>query len=312
MADQFHPCSRREFLKAAVLAAPVLADGRLAAATGAVPGVNELRVGIIGLGPRGNFLRERFQKLCRVTSLCDVHQTRLSGAVAQSSGAARPYGDYRELLSSPNVDGVVIATPDHWHARMSLDALRAGKHVFCETPASRTLAEVIALQKAAKASNLKIQVGTQGRANSAAFAACRYLREGQLGTLRTVRLWSAPDKALNQPSAASPPPAELDWRLWLGPLKERPFDETLFLGDWRFVDEIGGGRLVSHGAQLLALLQWFFGREFDGQVEVEPTSGPTRSPRTGSAQELRLAFGFKQPNLRCLWEIGPGDGKKPD
>jgi hypothetical protein len=177
MEDQFFkPYSRREFLKAAILAAPVLADDRLMAATGSAPGVSELRVGIIGLGRRGNFLRERFQKLCRVTSLCDVHRTRLSEAVAQSSVAARSFGDYRELLSSPNVDGVVIATPDHWHARMTLDALQAGKHVFCETPASRTLAETIALQEAAKASNLKIQVGTQGRANSAAFAACRYLR----------------------------------------------------------------------------------------------------------------------------------------
>ena len=214
---------RRQFLKSTAAGIALLGLPEIArpAATSPEVDLSGISLGVIGLGPRGLFLLERFQKHCPVRALCDVHQGRLESAAAKCSGPGLQFGDYRKLLASDSISGVVIATPDHWHAGMTLDAIRAGKHVFCETPACRTLGEARSLLELKNPGNLKIQVGAQGRANSAAFAACRYLREGQAGKIHTVRLWSAPDEPFKPSTEHSDTPPGLDWPFW-----ERKIVET--------------------------------------------------------------------------------------
>ena len=176
---------RRQFLKSTAAGIALLGLPEIArpAATSPEVDLGDISLGVIGLGPRGIFLLNQFKKHCPVRAVCDVHRDRIEAAAASCSGEPLRFGDYREMLACKEISGVVIATPDHWHARMTLDAIRAGKHVFCETPACQTLAEVRSLLELKNPSSLKIQVGCQGRANSAAFAACRYLREGQAGNI---------------------------------------------------------------------------------------------------------------------------------
>ncbi|MBI1177970.1 hypothetical protein GC207_11105 [bacterium] len=292
---------RRGFLKVAAagfVAWPALAE----TLTSKLSETGNPKIGLIGLGERGLFLLERFQQHCTVAAVCDIHRGRLQSGAAKGSHELQQFSDYRRLLANNSLTGVVIATPDHWHARIAIDALKAGKHVFCETPVCRTLTETAALIAAASNAKLKTQVGIQGRANSAAFAACRYIREGQIGKVHTVRFWSPPDRAFTPLVPVNPPPAELDWPLWLGPLRERPYDKGLFDGNWRFVEEIGGGYLMSRGSQLFALLSWFLGRELDGQVEVGPKTGLAKHPQTGAAHKIHLEFVLRNLGLRCQWE----------
>ena len=219
---------RRPFLKSIASGIALLGIPEAARPAAASPDVDlsGISLGVLGLGPRGLFLLERFQKYCRVRALCDVHRDRLEAAAAKCPGDPVRFGDYRDLLASPEITGVVIATPDHWHARMTRDAIQAGKHVFCEAPVCRTLDEARLLLELKNPSKLKIQVGCQGRANSAAFAACRYLREGQAGKLHTVRLWSAADEPFKPSAEHLEIPPGLDWPFWLGPLKRRSLAES--------------------------------------------------------------------------------------
>lgn len=298
--------NRRLFLKATATSA-LFTDRMIAETrTSRVNNTADLKIGIIGLGERGSFLRDRFHQHCQLAAVCDVHQTRLDRVAAKYAEWAQQFSDYRKLLAQDSIAGVVIATPDHWHARIALDALRAGKHVFCETPVCRTLTETAALISAASNAKLKTQVGIQGRANSAAFAACRYIREGQIGKVHTVRFWSPPDRPFTPLVPVDPPPAELDWPLWLGPLKKRAYDKGLFDGNWRFVDDIGGGYLMSRGSQLFALLSWFLGHDLDGQIEVAPKTGQAKHAQTGATHEIHLEFVLRNVGLRCQWETTTG------
>jgi predicted dehydrogenase len=296
---------RRAFLKAvaaqSLVAFPVMAE----TVTNGLRNVAGLRLGLIGLGHRGQFLLERFQKLCQVTAICDVHKGRLESTAAKNPRDIQRFTDYRPLLDSKSLTGVVIATPDHWHARIMLDALQAGKHVFCETPVCRTLAEAAVLTRTANnAPKLKVQVGCQGRANAAAFAACRYVREGRIGRPQTVRLWSDPDPVFKPATESENAPAQLNWPFWLGPLISRPYDERLFAGEWRFVDEIGGGYLMSRDSQLLVLLQWFLGHELMGRIEVKPDQSMAALHPPKAGHEVKLTFDFLNSGLRCQWETG--------
>ncbi len=305
---------RRQFLKSTAAGIALLGLPEIArpAATSPEVDLGGISLGVIGLGPRGHFLLEQFQKHCPVRAVCDVHRDRIGAAAARCSGEPLCFGDYREMLASKEISGVVIATPDNWHARMTLDAIRAGKHVFCETPACRTLGEARSLIELKNPGNLKIQAGCQGRANSAAFAACRYLREGQAGKIHTVRLWSAADEPFKPSAEHSDTPPGLDWPFWLGPLKPRAFDAALYAGGWRWVAEIGGGHLVSRGSQLLTLLQWFLDRELDGQIEVEPVLGLGGEHNHGDAPRSELTFNFKNAGIKCVWETKPKSDERID
>src|ERR1700728_1504930 len=235
-----HGVSRRAFSKTAVAAATAasLAPGR-------VLGANErVRLGFIGVGNRGCQLLKGFlaHPDAQVVALCDVYEPYLHGAydrldprfaglgkrIAQMpriEGDVARVKDFRDVLDRKDIDAVVIATPDHWHAIQMIAACNAGKDVYVEKPLSMTVVEGRAMVEAARKYNRIAQVGVHRRSSRLSAQVAEAVRAGALGKVTVARAAFASNMA---PSGighadASAPPAGLDWDLWLGPRPERPF-----------------------------------------------------------------------------------------
>jgi len=213
-----------------------------------VSGANErLRVGVIGCGGMGTahmkaLLKMRESDNVEIAAVCDVYQKRLDAAV-QLTGA-RPYKDYRELLAQRDIDYVLIATPEHWHYQMCVDAARAGKHIYCEKPMTHTVEQARRLVALIEQTKVKLQVGVQGMSDDSYETAYRYVKEGALGKVVLAQI----DYSRNHrddfwaysidPDAR--PGVNLDWQAWLGPAPKRPFDPDRFFRWRRYWDYSGG------------------------------------------------------------------------
>jgi predicted dehydrogenase len=173
--------------------------------------------------------------------LCDVDQARLDAVGSGTPNKPKLLRKHRDLLALPEVEVVAIATPDHWHTLMTLDALAAGKHVYLEPPVCRSFGECQALVRAAERSQRIIQVATMGRANAAVAAITRAVGMGRFGEITGVESWSNPTTEPAEDCAAETPPPELDWNLWLGPAAETRYCPQLHAGEWCHHLELGGG-----------------------------------------------------------------------
>ncbi len=286
------PFSRRNFLKTAALAgaAPLILRSGLFAADAAAPA--PIGLGFIGIGRQGNGLlhaclpRGDF----RVLAVSDVDTTRrnlaktaVERAYAKNtkSGAysgCADYDDFRELLARKDIDAVVIATPDHWHALIAIAALNAGKDVYCEKPMAHTVLEGRAMVKAARAHKRILQVGSMQRSMGEFRAACELVRNGVLGRVSKVDAAVAgPPVPCDLPEEAAEP--GLDWDLWLGPAPLRPYNAILSprgmpktYPQWRHYREYGSGGVGDWGAHHFDIVQWAFGFDETGPVEFYPAA----------------------------------------
>ena len=221
-------------------------------------------VGCIGLGTRGGDLIYLAARVpgAKVVAVCDVYGPHRQKGVERSlNPGVKAYADYRDLLADPKVEAVVIATPDHWHCQIVLDAVKAGKDIYCEKGFSRTLAEAKLMRDALKASKVVFQLGHQARQATCALQAKELIAQGLLGPISLVR--TGRFKAL-EPEHANwrwygyydqwnrPDPAEvlkeLDWQRWLGSAPRIPWNERHFW-HWRCYYAYGtgyAGDLLSH------------------------------------------------------------------
>ena len=223
-----------------------------ASAFGQTPPSDRIHLGVIGTGGRGTFVMGVFQKdpAVRVGAVCDVFEPNLERAIStarkQQDDAPKAYRNYKELLADKQIQAVLIATPEHWHHRMVLDALAAGKDVYVEKPLCQTPEQGVELVAAEKRSKNIVQVGMQRRSYDLYLEARQTVASGVLGTVRMVRSWwinnylgeSAP--ALNGP---------LDWEQWQGPAPRRPLDPNRFR-NWRFFSDYAGGIVADQGAHV--------------------------------------------------------------
>lgn len=234
---------RRELL-AGAFAAPLLADDE------------PRRVGVIGAGGRGRFLIDQFKEVgARIASVCDIYQPNLRKGVEAASTGASSHEDYRRLLDDRSLHAVVIATPDHWHARMAIDAVEAGKDVYLEKPLAHTVEEGFALIDAVRRTRRILQVGTQRRSAEMFQQAQRVMRTPQLGDVRLVTsMWLNHQSGLTTRSLEGP----LDWRQWLGSAPKRDVDSTRFF-NWYYFWDYSGGLLVGQAAHIVDAIQWFMG-----------------------------------------------------
>jgi len=280
-----HPTRRRFLQSSALLAAPFLVPGRVWSQATAPS--KRLTLGCIGMGKMmkghlGNFIQ---RDDVEVLAVCDVDTTRreaakkrVDDAYTKKAGETRSgctaYNDFREVIARKDIDAVVIATPDHWHAYIAIAAVKAGKDVYCEKPVTYNVHEAVELKNAVRKSNRVFQVGSQQRSSKEFRVACELVRNGIIGRVNSVHV------SFGDPAAPYKEPAEeiepgLDWKMWCGPgplVAYNPMLSPRGLHDhfphWRKTWEFGGGMITDWGAHHIDIAQWGLGMDGNGPVQV--------------------------------------------
>ncbi|MDI6401354.1 Gfo/Idh/MocA family oxidoreductase [Balneolaceae bacterium ANBcel3] len=284
--------SRRHFLKTSLTGAAGLAF--LPVLKGCSTGPNDmLRLGFIGLGRQTVFLVDGFNTIpgVKIVAGCDVYEIkrmrfeRQVRAFQEAQGQTPDvtmFENYQDLLAREDIDAVVIATPDHWHAIQAIDACKAGKDIYLEKPLVFTIKEGIELTKAVRSNNRILAVGSQQRSDPNFQHVVQTVQNGRLGSLNKVHAWVGPP-----PTAYDLPeeqiPAGLDWDKWLGPNPYVHYNHRLappiqldpevnedFWAEWRYFKETGGGFLTDWGAHNFDIAQWALGKQYSGPVEIRP------------------------------------------
>lgn len=272
-------------------------------------GANDrLTLGFIGMGGmcKGHLsraLRLRDEGRANVAAVCDVDSGRLEEARNLAGGSCKACADYRNLLEQKDIDAVVIASPDHWHAMQTVDACNAGKHVYVEKPSSCTPAGGRAMIEAARRNNRTVQVGSQGRSGLPAHQVANFVRNGMIGKVKKVYCWHAPSLS-GGPARVSEPPAELDWDAWLGPLSMRPYVPGAYHpGRFRWIMESGGGQIRDRGVHVMSTVFWTIGADGQAPVSVEATGDPIIEGSIWNIPaNMKVVYKFKNPDWDLIWD----------
>jgi predicted dehydrogenase len=225
-----------------------------------VMGANDrIRLGILGVANRGGQLISAFVKHAdaEFVALCDVCQSTLAAAKKRLDDKPDTYADFRKVIDRKDVDAIVIATPDHWHAIQTIDACNAGKDVYVEKPTSLTVFEGRQMVVAARRNQRIVQVGTHRRSGKLYADAVELTRSGALGKVTVTRSFHRSNmypKGIGK-AAPSAPPADLDWDLWLGPRPERPYQSTIAPYKFRWWKEYCC-QISNNGVHSLDMMRW--------------------------------------------------------
>lgn len=258
--------SRRQFLgssakNAAGMAAGMVGVGLAATSAHAAPH-ERVNLGIIGVRGRGKTLAEAFAGLpqAEVVTVCDVDESivrETANSVAEIQGRTpKRQSDFRNVLDDSRVDAVVIATPDHWHALMTILACQAGKDVYVEKPVSHNLREGEAMIAAAKQSGQIVQCGLQQRSSEHFRSAIDYVRSGKLGQVHLAKAWSVNRRKPIGSKSTAPVPEGVNYDLWLGPAPDREFQPNRFHHNWHWFWDYGAGELGNWGVHMLDVARW--------------------------------------------------------
>ncbi|GAC1473896.1 MAG: Gfo/Idh/MocA family oxidoreductase [Isosphaeraceae bacterium] len=257
--------TRRKFLAASAAATGAIATR---GATGSAPeekakskrvGANDKVVlGFIGVGGMGTGLLNIFKTFpdVEIAAVCDVHEPHALRARSLVKPRTTTHRDFREVLDRNDIDAVVVATPDHWHAIPTILACQAGKDVYCEKPLAYRIAEGRAMVEAATKANRITQMGNLIHAGENYHRVVEIVRSGILGTVSKARVWIAADRrGLGNPPDAAPPPG-CDYDFWLGPAPKRPFNPNRFTFNWRYFWDYAGGILCDFCCHIVDPVHW--------------------------------------------------------
>jgi len=253
--------TRRDFTKSIILAG---AGTALSASRAA--GANErVRIGCIGLGNRGDQVLDAFLQHpdVQVVAVCDLSRAYQDFASRKCGTSPRQYKDYRGLLDSKEVDAVVIATPDHWHALQTIQACEAGKDVYVEKPLSLCVAEGRQMVKAVRKHNRVCQVGIHRRSVDVCREATDFVRQGGLGKVTAARAFHVQNEwpaGIGNPADENAP-ADLDWNAWLGPAPQRSYNKNRTFYRFRWFYDYSGGQVTNFGVHYIDFIQWALGEE---------------------------------------------------
>ncbi|HID77420.1 MAG TPA: Gfo/Idh/MocA family oxidoreductase [Planctomycetaceae bacterium] len=269
---------RRKLLRGAACAAvgtglPLFVPARALAGEGR-PGPNDrIGVGYIGVGRRGNQLMN-LPPEGRIVAVADVDRRRAEEVAARRQ--CRSYTDYRKMLEATDVDAVVVATPDHWHALPSIHACQAGKDVYCEKPLALTIREGQAMVQAARKYGRVFQTGTQRRSMRYHRFGCELVRNGLAGPIHTVLVMNYPSP-WEATFAGQPVPEGLDWDAWCGQTEPVPYHPDIFIQrsnpGWISLRPYSGGEMTGTGAHGFDQIQWALGTDETGPVEIWAEGG---------------------------------------
>jgi len=236
-----------------------------------------LNVACVGMGRRMNGLVSTLAlRKQNVIAFCDVDAPRARGARGIAGGAfakAELYTDYRKLLESvKSLDALVVATPDHWHAKICTAGLQAGKHIFCEKPLTHTVAEARALSALAKASKVVTQTGNQGSASTNFRRSIELIRAGVPGQIKEMHIWHPAHgwpSGMDRPAGADNIPAGLDWDFWVGPAPMRPYKDGIYHPvKWRGWYDFGGGSIADFCCHSFSMLVHALDLDYPDRIEV--------------------------------------------
>ncbi len=262
-------------------------------------GANDrIRAGIIGSGGRGRFLTEQFKELgVEMNGVCDIYTPNLQQGLKVASTGARSFDDYRRLLDDKSFDAVVIATPDHWHARMIIDAVNAGKDVYVEKPMAHEIQEGFAVIDAVRKAKRIVQVGTQRRSAEIFLEAKKIMDSGQPGEIRLVTSqWFNYQGSLNHRKLEG----DLDWKQWLGSANQVPMDAQRFF-NWYYYWDYSGGLLVGQAAHIFDTIQWYMNSTYP--IAVTCTGGQVNLPGAEIPETASVSIEFPE-NYLATFTIG--------
>lgn len=284
--------SRRAFVSgtAAAVAAPLVIPRHVLGDENNAPANEKIVLGCVGLGKMlyGSHL-PHFVKMpeVKVAAVSDVDTTRREAGKKRvddqyGSSDCSAYADYREILARSDIDAVACATPDHWHAMVILDTVKAGKDMYCEKPLTNNLAEAKAVMDAVNASKIIFQVGSQQRSDREFRYACELVRNGRIGKVKQIVVGvGGPPRPCDLPGEEMEP--GLDWDRWLGPAPIRPYSSVLsprgvhnHFPSWRNFCEYGGGGMTDWGAHHFDIAQWALDMDKSGPVEIVIPDEPKR------------------------------------
>ena len=284
--------NRRKFVKDLVSAAlGITIIPRNVMGKGFIAPSDRFNIGVIGLGAQSGGLIERMSKIsdARIIAGCDVHQKRINRfrklidtqyKKYKIKGAAKIYEDFDKLIENSNIDGIVVSTPDHWHAIPAINAMKAGKHVYCEKPMSHTNQEGRAMEKIAREYNCTLQTGSMQRSRADFRNACQLVRNGYIGKIEKVWIEVGnPSATCNLPFQETPD--YLNWDKWLGPAPLRSYHDIIvekgWFPNWRWYREYGGGILSDWGAHMFDIVQWALDKDHTGPIKYVAPMEPTAS-----------------------------------
>jgi predicted dehydrogenase len=250
------------------------------------PPSDQVHLGVIGAGGRGTFVMGVFQKnpSVRVGAICDVYEPNLERGLSTASKVAgnhpKAYRNYKELLADKDIQAVLIATPEHWHAQMVLDALAAGKDVYVEKPLCHTPEEGMRLVEAEKKSKNIVQCGMQRRSFDLYLEGRKVVAAGTLGKVRMVRSWWLNNYLGERDVKLTGP---LDWEQWQGPAPKRPMDPDRFK-NWRFYSDYAGGIVADQGAHVFDGIHLLMNASYP--LAVTAAAGKPHKPKVDQPESV--------------------------
>lgn len=308
MVGKRSPLSRRRFLGCSAwgVAVPALIGSEAWGAADRRPPSERVVAALIGCGGRGmGLLSIHDDPRCTIAAVCDVDLQRMAAA-KNRIGKCDAYQDFRRILDRQDIDAVLIGTPDHWHAAMTIMACQAGKDVYCEKPLCRTIQEGRKMVEAARRYARVVQMGTQYRSIARTRQACEWVRNGRLGKVHTVRM-SHPCNPTYPCEPPRPVPPELDWDLWLGPAPWAPYHPKRCHFSFRYFMDYGSGAIADNGVHMFSVVSWALGTDGTGPVAIEATGREAADNLYDVPVELRVRYEFDDPPCTVLWEQ-PGAG----
>ncbi len=287
--------SRRKFIAQTSIAAAGIATIASASCASENWPANSIKLGFIGTGIQSYHLLRSLMKCPEtvVVANCDVADFNrktfreaaewLNEDKFDSVPKVEAYEDFRDLLAREDIDAVVIATPDHWHAYMAVEAAKAGKDIFCEKPLASTIAEGRAMVTATRKYDRVFQTGNMQRSSREFRQACELVRNGYIGEIKEIKVnIGGPSRLFDIPVQETP--KEIDWNMWVGPAEYRGYhrklapiyekDDKMFFPDWRSYRPYGGGAITDWGAHMFDIAQWGIGMDGSAPVKYIPPKIP--------------------------------------
>jgi len=314
---------RREFVAGAVSAAAfTIVPRHVLGGPGRKAPSEKLNIAGIGVGGKG-YGDIRSVGSENVVAVCDVDERYIARAVKHFP-KAKGYTDFRRMLEKQkDIDAVMVATPDHTHAVISMMAIKMGKHVFCQKPLTHSVYEARKIGEAAKEAKVATQMGNQGQAGEGARLVQEYIKDGAIGNVREIHAWSNRQhricaRAIPRPKETPPVPSGLDWDLWLGPAPQRPYHPCYLPFRWRGWWDFGTGVLGDIGCHELSAI--FKTLELGHPTSVEACSTNYQEPPAVTTETAPLAsvtrYEFPavggRPPVTMSWYDGGMRPPRPD